>query len=358
MRRNVRNVLLLITLMSTAVIQLQQFIQAITLIMPGSHQSVESIHETPQEDPVRIPKAPAPIRVFYNIFVQDKGWLEFVAKIAKEQMANMIPGWHQLLVTSIGYDIRNSSMMEALPNNTKVLSYHKSGDEKLTLHYIWEYCQNVSDAEAHDTKVVYLHPKGSFHNTTENTGMRQATTVAALSRECANLPDTCNVCSHRFSPVPFPHTSGNMWLARCSYIKTLVKPNKFESKINVLFRRHRGHNCKGKRRLAQEHYIHHGPEVQPCDLMNESWYTWNYDDRLSAKFERNLQPAPRFNYTSYIKHWCTDSGIDVRQFLEVTNYIYEKIPPQAWYGWSWYPNATALAKEFVDSKFSRDNKFF
>ena len=59
--------------------------------------------------------------------------------------------------------------------------------------------------------------------------------MGALSKECAMMPeDTCNVCSSRFSPVPHPHTSGNMWLARCDYIKKLIDPLIFEAAMNSL----------------------------------------------------------------------------------------------------------------------------
>ena len=50
-------------------------------------------------------------------------------------------------------------------------------------------------------------------------------TVAALSEDCRNMPSSCNVCSMRMSPIPHPHTPGNMWAARCSYVSNLIDPN-------------------------------------------------------------------------------------------------------------------------------------
>lgn len=32
------------------------------------------------------------------------------------------------------------------------------------------------------------------------------------------------ICSSRMSPLPHPHTSGNMWLAKCDYISQLIDP--------------------------------------------------------------------------------------------------------------------------------------
>ena len=101
--------------------------------------------------------------------------------------------------------IVNSIGMPLFLNDTTT-KFYKSGSEVITLHNLWEYCKIHADPKQ---KVVYLHSKGSFH---------------ALSKECATLPSTCNVCSSRMSPIPHPHTSGNMWLARCDYISRLMNP--------------------------------------------------------------------------------------------------------------------------------------
>ena len=39
------------------------------------------------------------------------------------------------------------------------------------------------------------------------------------------LGEPCDVCSLRFSPLPHQHVSGNMWLARCSYVERRVEIN-------------------------------------------------------------------------------------------------------------------------------------
>ena len=95
------------------------------------------------------------------------------------------------------------------------MQHYPEGGEDLTYHVLWNYCRNNP---YHNAKVVYLHSKGSFHDSSQNTDLRKFITNSALSKECANLPDQCDVCSYRMSPFPYPHTSGNMWLARCDYV--------------------------------------------------------------------------------------------------------------------------------------------
>jgi hypothetical protein len=102
----------------------------------------------------------------------------------------------------------------------------QEGSEFETLGLLWNYCRDSPHAE-NDT-VVYIHNKGSFHPSKENTMFRRFITPGALSRECSEMPPECNICSFRFSPLPHPHSPGNMWAARCNYIKLLLDPIKFE----------------------------------------------------------------------------------------------------------------------------------
>ena len=56
--------------------------------------------------------------------------------------------------------------------------------------------------------------------------LRKNLTRGVLPEECKNMPSTCNVCSSRM------HTSGNMWVAKCEYIKKFINPLKFEASMN------------------------------------------------------------------------------------------------------------------------------
>ena len=137
--------------------------------------------------------------------------------IVEEQLGLLDAELHDahVSVTSIGH------RLSALPGNAFVKEHHDEGGEDLTLRSVWEYCNSNPHPSV---KVVYLHSKGSFHPNESNHRLRSFVTQGALSKECANLPAHCNICSSRMSPLPHPHTSGNMWLARCDYIARLIDP--------------------------------------------------------------------------------------------------------------------------------------
>jgi hypothetical protein len=129
--------------------------------------------------------------------------------------------------------------------------------------------------------------------------MRTYSTTGALSSECLNLPDSCNVCMSRMSPVPHPHAPGNMWLARCSYIQKLLPPLQFTDRMNG----GRGIDdpCIGTGRFAQEHWVLSHPANRPCDLDSKSKYVWLYDGFPRHGFNSSLAMAPRNELPFYVK---------------------------------------------------------
>jgi hypothetical protein len=131
-----------------------------------------------------------PIPVFYNLFVAQESDAPRVRDIVTEQFAYLRPE-HRVHLHSIGYPIEIA--------NTTLLQHHDEGDEIDTLHSLWEYC-NIRP----ESKVVYMHSKGSFTPSKENDALRRFLTAGALSIECMELPDTCNICSSRMSPLPHP----------------------------------------------------------------------------------------------------------------------------------------------------------
>ena len=290
------------------------------------------------------------IPVFYNIFVKDKRGIPKAKAIFDEQYSSMLPE-HKLFVVSLGYDITQPHL-QFVPNDdprVKIIEQRPQGDERVTMNMLWQNCQVVPDEDAHETLVVYLHSKGSFHPSRANNNLRKALTAGALSKECAELPNSCNVCSVRMSPVPFPHTPGNMWVSRCSYVKKLVSPITFQSKMDDFYKDR--HTCNGRDRWSQEHYIHHHKDVKPCDLLEKEAFTWSYDRIPGPDFKKDLQPAPRFNLTTFLKpKTCDGFGTDVRQRLELSHLIYNDTAfDNDWYGWNFFPNATELASKLQET---------
>eukprot|EP00284_Hemiselmis_tepida_P004757 CAMPEP_0174951002 /NCGR_PEP_ID=MMETSP1355-20121228/94619_1 /TAXON_ID=464990 /ORGANISM="Hemiselmis tepida, Strain CCMP443" /LENGTH=379 /DNA_ID=CAMNT_0016198641 /DNA_START=231 /DNA_END=1370 /DNA_ORIENTATION=- len=281
----------------------------------------ESAQQRPGHHPVQN------VRVFYNVYAS-AGKASVAEGIAKEQMAQLRPE-HQVFVRSIGVRVN--------VQNSTLLAHDKTGGELGTLELLWQYCRNNTK----DT-VVYIHNKGSFHPSPDNTKMRRFLTRGALSRECANMPPYCNVCSSRMSPFPHPHTSGNMWAARCSYVAKLWKPMNFDTKMTGIWA---GvgtiDSCVGWGRYAAEHWVHSHPSVRPCDLSIDDRYVWDYAFVPPADFEINLQPFPRYHPKKYVMkdHPCKrEQNIHESLNIRVKEYqsLYGQTPAASWWGWKFY----------------------
>ncbi len=268
-------------------------------------------------------------RIFYNLFIRSVEDEDRVRSIVEEQFQHLNPLLHDTNVSIISIGHPLSSM----PYNLSISVHYNQGSELLTLHTLWEYCKSNNNPS---TKVIYLHSKGSFHPTRQNELLRNFLTLGALSEECANLPDSCNVCSSRMSPLPHPHTSGNMWLARCDYVAQLFNP--FMTYDHILFRRDNG--CKGWGRYLAEHWVHSHPSVKPCDLYPGKEFTWYYHGiPQGAQLElRELKLAPRFQFEDYVKRKICDHESRVENFVSERMANYELLyniteVDVDWWGW-------------------------
>lgn len=279
------------------------------------------------------------IQVFYNLFVNSSEDEERVKMLVDEQLAYFDPKdsqYHEeILVTSIGHP---------LPNITHgTIREHKDkGSESLTLHAMWEYCKAHPH---HEQKVVYLHSKGSFHDHDANSRLRQFLTHGALSKECSTLPDKCNVCSSRMSPLPHPHTPGNMWLARCDYIAKLFDPAiDVNSDTNNIPKQFATNNpCKGWGRALLEHWVHSHPSVTACDLYKGNDYFYGYKHVPNGTFELDLQIATE-RFPGGLKQGLYDgacgksmNGLD-QATSRIWDYevLYHERPDESWWGWGFY----------------------
>lgn len=154
--------------------------------------------------------------------------------------------------------------------------------------------------ESKKHNVIYLHSKGSFHANEENNHLRNLLTISALSNECYEGLNsmTCNVCSARFSPLPLWHTPGNMWTAKCSYIKTLYSLLEFETKEIEVVRQYLK-DCPdcidwsvGSGRYAN-HSIYTHPQVNPCDVFPDLQFVSGYPSRAAMWPPFSVKKAPR-----------------------------------------------------------------
>lgn len=231
--------------------------------------------------------------IFYNLFIKTKKDIPRVRKIVHEQL-NLVdhPLDKEIRINSIGAlkDLSRLKLSKQLAERTKLIAHYDQGFEELTLHDLWSFCKhNGTDPEQ---LVVYLHSKGSFHKWKGQAATdRYYLTSGALSKECMHMPKTCNVCSSRMTPVPHPHTPGNMWAARCGYIAKLIDPKKFREKMDSDFLgRHNGAPwCVGRGRFSDEHWVNSHPETAPCDLdTNQSFVSGH---PMTRTFEKELKKA-------------------------------------------------------------------
>lgn len=283
------------------------------------------------------------IPVFYNLFVSNESEVTRVRALVDEQLSLLRSDVHHpVYVNAIGHPL-------PIPG-TELLQQYSEGSELVTLRSVWDYCANHTDE-----KVIYMHAKGVFTNTPENARLRRFLTEGVLSDECRNLPDSCDVCSSRFSPLPHPHTSGNMWLARCSYVNRLANPNRIRLKMRYIgwSRLPSGEAerpwCSGRQRFADEHWIHSHPSGRFCDLHAKEDYVWGSEGLLTmGPLIKDLQPAPRFNMSVYLQGELNATMTQLckpgrgrtleERLLEYWRLYRVKQPSPDWWGWKFYPS--------------------
>jgi len=172
-----------------------------------------------------------------------------------------------------------------------LLQYHTEASEAVTLQDVHDFCHSdiahEAEQQTHNNstlRVVYLHSKGSYHSQDTNHIWRRQMTDASLHPDCLSPPNNdCDVCSAQFYikyAIMFP---GNMWTAKCSYIRRLISPltngeytKRKEASIKqflllrlwgVLHATLDTDNVEhyGLDRYQWEHWITH-PSIQPCEL--------------------------------------------------------------------------------------------
>ena len=350
------------------------------------------------------------ISIFYNLYIGNATDIPRIQQLMSEQLSMRDPLIHTpIYITTIGTIIDDDTLNSFVYGSKKAknidvvrLGHYQEGNELLSLESMWGHC---SKDENHQEAVVYLHSKGSHSNTMENRQLRLFLTAGALSQDCANglMPPAatgesnvrqqrqrCNVCSTRFSPIPHPHTSGNMWAARCDYVAQLYQPSKFQQRMRRFHPAGSTPACIGRQRWAAEHWVHTHPAVEPCDLYSSKDFLFNYEHlpnltsisdvrrvlygegsnnnnehgNANAKSSSSvmiLQEAPRFDLETFSSTGiCKDTGVSTLNMrLKEARVLYDftadgtdaaeaggtggkdpertyKIMPKTWWGWKFF----------------------
>ncbi len=242
-----------------------------------------------------------------------------------------------------------------------------TGTEELSLTNLYQHCLSNRD-----DKVFYIHSKGSFTTTPANTVLRQnhmkAITsnghcwgrtvhpsddslppnwahsasekqnvdkgrdgpacshdanmrsvhatgkepVRAASDDNSDDPDQDDICGFRFSPMPHPHFTGNMWWARCDYVVKLIPPREFPAAMAKAAKSARDNAMLGTGRYSYEHWIASHPSARVADVLpTEFSFCWNYKGQPPASewspqwalFPRGLAPAHYFKGQQLRNGW-------------------------------------------------------
>jgi hypothetical protein len=288
----------------------------------------------------------------------------FVAVIQDTKIANT-----KLFITVIGDASLALEYCEEM-NNCRVVNRMIQGDDKITLTDAFNYCR-----ENLNSSITYLHSTGFASETEENTRSPYVQhNIRALiqTQTCRESVQqgTCNVCSARVLPLPYFHYLGNMWTARCSYVKKLTQPNLFEGQmarvgealrqdrdsLNELFPCREGsQDCvdfshMGMQSLSSQHWILSHPSVIPCDVLpNESGNVRQYNpDIHKSKTEGpqwmpQLNVGPRYSLEESLKEESLPKAakwFSLRGRLFEWNILFGQIPPANSWIWEYYSRSS------------------
>ncbi|KAL7543967.1 hypothetical protein ACHAWF_007493, partial [Thalassiosira exigua] len=278
---------------------------------PSPESAIKATKQFNPTDFVTKKLSPPPVTsviLFYNLFIpdEDEGAKHAIEVITEQlgQIASSIQKLENdkrsaaLFYNSIGNarafpEDKMKSLCSSLhPQlSCREIGRYETASESVTLQDIYDFCQNEDNAES---RVTYIHSKGSYHQTEVNANWRRALTDAVVHPDCLSpSDDRCNVCGAqfytRFSTI-FP---GNMWTAKCAYVKRLLPPieggeyDKRKKESIMKFLRYRlwgvlkstlmkdRMDYFGLGRFRLEHWIGSHPSIMPCEL-----------HRLNATFER------------------------------------------------------------------------
>eukprot|EP00428_Durinskia_dybowskii_P009447 CAMPEP_0170286678 /NCGR_PEP_ID=MMETSP0116_2-20130129/43392_1 /TAXON_ID=400756 /ORGANISM="Durinskia baltica, Strain CSIRO CS-38" /LENGTH=251 /DNA_ID=CAMNT_0010538087 /DNA_START=135 /DNA_END=887 /DNA_ORIENTATION=+ len=188
--------------------------------------------------------ASSPLSIFYNVYIPEEN--ATAIQIVSEQLTQIVEGLRQirgiqqaipLRYITVGRTLADESLVSMCGNYSEQIScthlaHFAQGHEEHTLGAMYEHCS------AHPLdRVIYLHNKGSYHETIDNHHFRRHLTDAVMSNDCIEhaSSEDCNVCGLLFNPFPEPGFPGNMFLAKCSYVRQLVHPAKFAAMKDIFF---------------------------------------------------------------------------------------------------------------------------
>jgi hypothetical protein len=238
---------------------------------------------------------------------------------------------------------RNSDIFEIKhPKFTKI-GHSQYGWESETLGYLHLFCLTKPNA-----KVLYFHPKGSFHPSEKNNLMRKVLETFVINTHCIAALNEYDICGARFSIVPMPHYAGNFWWSKCSYINTLINPSKVYTNSSLLtaaISQKIPNWLSGRTRYLAEDWVGSGTQCNPADCMPPhiaSNWIFNYDinitesdlskkENIQCTKARMLQNPELFVYP--YENSVAKDGLMISNLI-TRSYLWYGQPPDAYISWT------------------------
>lgn len=335
-----------------------------------------------------------PFTIFYHVYVSPDGGEEAVNKtmrVVKEQIgqvghsyATSLDSMVNLHYVTIGMrDAVKFTEMQTLCKQNRIrcshLGHHDLGFEGVTLQAIKDFCEPYGADDSH--RVIYLHSKGAYHSNAYNHQWRRGLTTAVTSEMCLKPEnDTCNLCGMIYMPMWASFMPGNMWAAKCSYIKKLLPVESYKEKSNDLMRgvknmignktisfrllimgkKKKMREVFGLDRFADEHWVGGHPSVIPCDVSKSSNLGKIPRNVSIADFKFSMAPhdpveAARLRFSPN-----KTKGVLKNQTLRIKEYfflggklllwlnLYNETPPASSWVWDWFPDGTEWRQAMVE----------
>jgi len=332
----------------------------------------------------------ASVILFYNFFIPDESeGVKHAIEVITEQLGQVASSLRKM-----EKDNRSAALFYNLIGNERAfppesmktlcsklhsrlsceqIGFYETASESVTLQDIYDFCQND---DAADVRVSYIHSKGSYHQTEVNKYWRRALTDAVVHPDCLFPPDDqCNVCGAQFYTRFSTMYPGNMWTAKCSYVKKLLPPieggeydqRKKESVIKFLKYRLWGQlnstlledrvDYFGLGRYRLEHWIGSHPSIQPCELhrQNVTFAQMITEDITPAHYEWGM--GPRRNevvdeFPEARERIKEDEDAQFREYFFLpgnllkwfTLYGSEGVPTQSSWAWKFFPGGDKWKK--------------
>ena len=312
------------------------------------------------------------VPLFYHLSTQNMDNLSVFEKIMGEQLKHMakeIQPAFTVSLTTVGPENLSHYLREFKLPRRSIIHRITNGTQLHTLNQIWTFCKAENDT---DQLVMYLHGENYMSDWNASDLVRQLATHGAF--QCAykmvnekdnvmtlarngyddgNMNvDTCDTCSMRMSAQPYPHSVGNMWVAKCSYVRSLTDPFRFATIMHAEDERNEDDSFPDEKQEIKKDYddmrvaqrwIHSHPIYNPCDIYPDSSFKWadhGLPESLpSMKDHFQIQPAPRFETLGCPTRTGLLDEYRETRFIEYM-LLYNQTPVHDWWGWEFMGSAS------------------